>query len=153
MRKPNSADAGEITAKTRYRTQKSPISRTESPGKSMSCESNSATPANSGIISDNRGAISAEQRNSSGIANGPGLRRRKVTLVYSSDLHVDEDRAAAARGDGTARLHSVLATARALRGHLVRLAGDTSESNQLSASVLEHALRLFAQAGLPVVIL
>ena len=81
------------------------------------------------------------------------MRRRKVTLVYSSDLHVDEDRAAAARGDGTARLHSVLATARALRAHLVLLAGDTFESNQLSASVLERALRLFVAAELPVVIL
>src|SRR5215472_3792349 len=115
MRKPNSPDPGEITAKTRYRTQKSPISRPESPGKSMPCESNSATPPNSGIISDNRGTISAEQGNSSGIASGPRLRRREVTVVHSSDLHVDEDRAAAAHGDGTAGLRSVLATAGTLR--------------------------------------
>jgi DNA repair exonuclease SbcCD nuclease subunit len=80
------------------------------------------------------------------------LRRREVTLVHSSDLHVDEDRAAA-HGDGIAGLRSVLATARALQVHLVLLAGDTFESNQLSASVLERALRLFVAAELPVVIL
>ena len=79
---------------------------------------------------------------------------REVILVHSSDLHVDEDRAAAARGDdGTAGLRSVLATARALGAHLVVLAGDTFESNQLSAAVLERAFGLFAEAELPVVIL
>jgi DNA repair exonuclease SbcCD nuclease subunit len=87
------------------------------------------------------------------VACGTELRRREVTLVHSSDLHVDEDRAAAVRGDGTARLSSVLATARALRAHLVVLAGDTFESNQLSPSVLERVLRLFEAAELPVVIL
>jgi DNA repair exonuclease SbcCD nuclease subunit len=153
MRKPNSPDAGEITGKTRYRAQKSPISPPENPVKSTACEANSAARPNSGIISDNRGIISADQSNSSGIAGGPELRRREVTLVHSSDLHVDEDRAAAARGDGTAGLRSVLATARALRAHLVVLAGDTFESNQLSPSVLERVLRLFAAAEVPFVIL
>jgi DNA repair exonuclease SbcCD nuclease subunit len=81
------------------------------------------------------------------------LRGREVTLVHSPDLHIDEDRATSARDDGTAGLRSVLATARALRAHLVVLAGDTFESNQLSTSVLERALRLFAAMELRVVIL
>ncbi len=79
---------------------------------------------------------------------------REVVLVHSSDLHVDEDSAAAARGgDGTEGLRSVLATARALRAHVVVLAGDTFESNQLGMAVLERASRLLAEADLPVVIL
>ena len=79
---------------------------------------------------------------------------REVILVHSSDLHVDEDRAATNRGgDGTAGLRSVLATARALDADMVVLAGDTFESNQLSAAVLDRAARLLAEARRPVVIL
>jgi DNA repair exonuclease SbcCD nuclease subunit len=77
--------------------------------------------------------------------------RTDVVLVHSSDLHVDEDRAA--RGDGTAGLHSVLATALAARADVVLLAGDTFESNQLSRAILDRASRLLAQAGMPIVIL
>ena len=51
---------------------------------------------------------------------------RALSLVHSSDVHVDEGRTAAAHGgDGTAGLAAVLATARALRADLVLLAGDT----------------------------
>ena len=58
-----------------------------------------------------------------------------IVLVHSSDLHVDEDRAAAARGgDGTAALRSVLATARAVHADILLLAGDTFENNQLGAA-------------------
>jgi DNA repair exonuclease SbcCD nuclease subunit len=79
---------------------------------------------------------------------------REVILVHSSDLHIDEDRAATTRGsNGTAGLRSVLATARALHADVVVLAGDTFESNQLNAAVLEPAARLLAEAGRPVVIL
>ena len=81
-------------------------------------------------------------------------RARDVVLVHSSDLHVDEDRAAGSRGgDGTAGLRSVLATARAVRADIVLLAGDTFESNQLGPAVLDRARRLLAAASMPVVIL
>jgi DNA repair exonuclease SbcCD nuclease subunit len=81
-------------------------------------------------------------------------RAREVVLIHSSDLHVDEDRAAASRnGDGTASLRAVLATARALRADVVLLAGDTFENSQLGAAILEKAGSLLAEAGIPVVIL
>ncbi len=79
---------------------------------------------------------------------------RELVLIHSSDIHVDEDRIAAAHhGDGTAGLGAVLATARALRADVVVLAGDTFESNQLGAAVIDRAGRLLADAGMPVVIL
>jgi len=81
-------------------------------------------------------------------------RAREVVLVHSSDLHVDEDHAAASRGgDGTAVLRTVLATARALQADVVLLAGDTFENNQLGSAILDCAGRLLAGAGMPVVIL
>jgi DNA repair exonuclease SbcCD nuclease subunit len=78
----------------------------------------------------------------------------EVTLVHSSDLHVDEARIAAAHGvDGTAGLRAVLETARVVRADIVLLAGDTFETNQLSAALIDRAGRLLADAGLPIVIL
>lgn len=91
--------------------------------------------------------------------HGGGVRRppqsiAEVRLVHSSDIHVDEGRTGVAhRGDGTAGLAAVLATARALHADLVLLAGDTFDANQLSAPVIDRAGRLFADAGVPVVIL
>ena len=76
-----------------------------------------------------------------------------IVLVHSSDLHVDEDRAAAYGGDGTASLHSVLAAARAVRADILLLAGDTFENNQLGSATLDRAGRLFAEAEFPIVIL
>ena len=76
-----------------------------------------------------------------------------IVLVHSSDLHVDEDRAAAYGGDGTASLRSVLATARAVRADILLLAGDTFENNQLGSATLDRAGRLFAEADFPIVIL
>ncbi len=70
----------------------------------------------------------------------------EVVLVHSSDLHVDD------RGD-LGGLKSVLVTAGALGADLVLLSGDTFESNQLSAAVLDRAARLLAKAGLPVLML
>ena len=67
-------------------------------------------------------------------------------LVHSSDVHIDESR-------GTAGLRAVLATAGALRADLVLLAGDTFESNQLGAAVLDRAARLLAESDMPIVIL
>ena len=70
----------------------------------------------------------------------PANRASDVGLVHSSDLHVDEDRAAGLRsGDGTAALRMVLATARALRADILILAGDTFENNQLGSAILDRA--------------
>ena len=78
----------------------------------------------------------------------------EIILVHSSDLHVDEDRAAGSRhGDGMAGLRSVLVTACAARADVVLLAGDTFENNQLGRAILERARGLLADADLPVVIL
>src|SRR5262249_57452895 len=76
-----------------------------------------------------------------------------IVLVHSSDLHVDEDRAAPKGGDGTAALCSVLATARAVRADILLLAGDTFESNQLGVAILDRAKCLLAEAHFPIVIL
>jgi DNA repair exonuclease SbcCD nuclease subunit len=76
-----------------------------------------------------------------------------IVLVHSSDLHVDEDRALAHGGDGTAALRSVLATSQALRADILLLAGDTFENNQLGSDILARAGRLLAETGMPVVIL
>src|SRR5260370_518714 len=70
----------------------------------------------------------------------------ELVLVHSSDVDVDD------RG-GIGGLKAVLATARALGADLVLLAGDTFESNQLGAAVLDRAARLIAEAGMPVVML
>src|SRR4029077_10373955 len=64
-----------------------------------------------------------------------------IVLVHSSDLHVDEDCAAAHGGDGTEALRSVLATTRALRADILLLAGDTFETNQLGGAILDRAGR------------
>jgi DNA repair exonuclease SbcCD nuclease subunit len=74
-----------------------------------------------------------------------------VVLVHSSDIHVDDS--PITESDGTAGLHAVLATARALGADFVLLAGDTFENNQLSAAVLDRAGELLAEAGMPIVIL
>jgi DNA repair exonuclease SbcCD nuclease subunit len=76
-----------------------------------------------------------------------------IVLVHSSDLHVDEDRAVASGGDGTAPLSAVLSTARAVRADILLLAGDTFENNQLGSATLDRAGRLFAEADFPIVIL
>ena len=70
----------------------------------------------------------------------------EVVLVHSSDVHIDDR-------DGIGGLKAVLATAGALGADLVLLAGDTFESNQLSAAVLDSAARLLAAAGMPVLML
>ena len=84
----------------------------------------------------------------------PANRASDVVLVHSSDLHVDDDRAAGLRdGDGTATLRAVLATARELRADVVLLAGDTFENNQLGSVILDRARGLLTDADFPVVIL
>ena len=69
----------------------------------------------------------------------------EIVLVHSSDIHVDDNSVAA--------LHAVLATAKALRGDVVLLAGDTFENNQLRRAVLDQAAQLLAEAATPIVIL
>jgi len=79
---------------------------------------------------------------------------RDVILVHSSDIHVDEGRIAAQwDGDGAAGLGAVLKTARAVSADLILLAGDTFESHQLSAAILDRAAWVLADAGLPIVML
>jgi DNA repair exonuclease SbcCD nuclease subunit len=78
----------------------------------------------------------------------------ELTVVHSSDLHVDDDRIAGAHGgDGTAGLAAVLACARALKADIVLLAGDTFDNNRVPSAVIDRAGRLLADAGIPVVIL
>jgi len=78
----------------------------------------------------------------------------ELTVVHSSDLHVDDDRIADAHGgDGTAGLAAVLARARALKADIVLLAGDTFDNNRVPSTVIDRAGRLLADAGIPVVIL
>jgi DNA repair exonuclease SbcCD nuclease subunit len=80
--------------------------------------------------------------------------QNETRLVHSSDLHVDETRSAVdSSRDGAAGLAGVLSTARMLRADIVLLAGDTFETNQLSRSVIDRAGNLFADAGLPIVLL
>ena len=79
---------------------------------------------------------------------------RDIRIVHSSDLHVDDDRIAALHdGDGTGVLRDVLATARTLGADVLILAGDTFDNHQVTASTIERAGMLLAEARLPLVIL
>lgn len=78
----------------------------------------------------------------------------ELTLVHSSDLHVDDGVTADAHGgDGTAGLASVLATARAIGADVVLLAGDTFDHNRLPADVLQRTAARLRAAAMPIVIL
>jgi DNA repair exonuclease SbcCD nuclease subunit len=78
----------------------------------------------------------------------------EVTLVHSSDLHVDDGRIAAQHGgDGTGGLRAVLAYARGIHADAVILAGDTFDNHMVTAETIERAGKLLAEAGVPVVIL
>lgn len=77
-----------------------------------------------------------------------------MTLVHSSDLHVDDGRIAAQHGgDGTGGLKAVLALARRVAADVVLLAGDTFDNHMVSAATVERAGRVLADAGVPVVLL
>ncbi len=77
-----------------------------------------------------------------------------VTLVHSSDLHVDDGRIAAQHGgDGTGGLQAVLAYARSINADVVLLAGDTFDNHMVTAATIERAGRVLAEAGVPVVLL
>ena len=77
-----------------------------------------------------------------------------VTLVHSSDVHVDDGRIAAQHdGDGTGGLRAVLAHAREVAADVVILAGDTFDNHMVSAATIERAGRALADAGVPIVLL
>jgi DNA repair exonuclease SbcCD nuclease subunit len=78
----------------------------------------------------------------------------EVTLVHSSDLHVDDGRIAAQHdGDGTGGLKAVLAYARGINADVVLLAGDTFDNHMVTAATIERAGRVLAEAGVPIVLL
>ncbi len=77
-----------------------------------------------------------------------------ITIVHSSDLHVDDGYTARAYGgDGTRGLSVVLEVAREVAADLVLLVGDVFEHNRLPLGLLERTARLLDDAALPVVIL
>jgi DNA repair exonuclease SbcCD nuclease subunit len=77
-----------------------------------------------------------------------------VTLVHSSDLHVDDGRTAAQHdGDGTGGLRAVLVYARSIEADVVLLAGDTFDNHMVNAATIERAGRVLAEAAVPVVLL
>jgi DNA repair exonuclease SbcCD nuclease subunit len=84
----------------------------------------------------------------------PSSNGGEVTLVHSSDLHVDDGRIAAQHGgDGTGGLRGVLAYARGVKADAVILAGDTFDNHMVTAATIERAGRLLAEAAMPVVLL
>lgn len=79
---------------------------------------------------------------------------QSLTVIHSSDLHVDTDWTAKAHGgDGTRGLGAVLDTAAALNADLVLLAGDVFDHNRLPDEVLIRTATLLEAAGRPVVVL
>ena len=89
------------------------------------------TPLSAGVI-DFPMSTPSERQSRISVAKQP-------LLAHGSDIHIDDAR-------GTAGLSVVLATARALHGDVVVLAGDTFESNQLGSTILDRAGRLLAEA-------
>jgi DNA repair exonuclease SbcCD nuclease subunit len=79
---------------------------------------------------------------------------RALTVVHSSDLHLDHDYTARLHGgDGAAGLAGVLAAARRIGADAVVLAGDTFDCHRLPAALLDRAADVIAAAALPVVLL
>src|SRR5436190_3841776 len=79
---------------------------------------------------------------------------RDLTVVHSSDLHLDHDYTARLHGgDGTAGLAGVLTAARHAGADVVVLAGDTFDCHRLPVDLLDRAAAVIAAAALPVVIL
>ena len=72
-----------------------------------------------------------------------------LTIVHSSDLHID----VGAATDAFHPLCRVLAAARRAQAQLLLLAGDIFDNNRLPLSLLDSSARLLADAGMPVVIL
>lgn len=80
--------------------------------------------------------------------------QRVLTVIHSSDLHVDHDYTARIHGgDGAAGLACVLNAARAIAADAVILAGDTFDSHRVPQSLIERAAAVMADAQLPIVLL
>jgi len=78
----------------------------------------------------------------------------EISIVHSSDLHVDDGYTARAHGgDGARGLRIVLEAANEAAADLVLLVGDIFEHNRLPLDLLERTVRLLDDAALPVVIL
>src|SRR5262249_4999607 len=75
-----------------------------------------------------------------------------VTLVHSSDLHIDDD-VVPRTYNGLVGLRTVLSKARALQADAVLLAGDTFDNHRVSDGVLGETAALLAGSGLPVILL
>ena len=79
---------------------------------------------------------------------------RDITIVHTSDLHVDHDYTARLHGgDGTAGLACVLNASRNIGADVVLLAGDTFDSHRVPDHVLDRAAVVISDSGLPVVVL
>ena len=76
------------------------------------------------------------------------LRLKDIIIAHSSDLHLG--------GYGNGGLHGlgqVISAAQAAEADLLLLVGDVFDHNRVPLSLLDGAVRLLAEAGLPVVIL
>lgn len=77
-----------------------------------------------------------------------------ITLVHSSDLHIDNSYTARRYdGDGTAGLRRVLNASSELGADVTLLAGDLFEHNRLPVPLLEQAVGIMADYGDPIVVL
>ena len=79
---------------------------------------------------------------------------KEITVVHSSDIHVDHVYTAQIHGgDGAGGLACVLDAARNLGADVVLLAGDTFDCHRLPDALIDRAAAVIAAAGLPVVLL
>lgn len=78
----------------------------------------------------------------------------EITIVHTSDVHVDHEYTARQNGgDGAAPLAIVLAAARAVEADAVLLCGDTFDCHRLPAALIARVGALVRGAGMPVVLL
>jgi DNA repair exonuclease SbcCD nuclease subunit len=79
---------------------------------------------------------------------------RDITVVHSSDLHIDHEYTARLHGgDGTAGLACVLEAARRKSADVVILAGDTFDHHRVPQPLIERAAEVISGAAIPVVLL
>jgi len=78
-----------------------------------------------------------------------GRRLRELTLVHSSDLHIDNSRTT----DEFHPLCRVVATARDISADILILAGDIFDHNRVPLELLDSVSRVLGDSGLEVVIL
>ena len=79
---------------------------------------------------------------------------RDFIVVHTSDVHVDDDYAAAQfGGDGTQQLRRVVKAASRLRADILLLVGDTFDHNRLPGRVVEQAATALAEFSGTIVVL